>query len=130
MLLDNTLVLSEKQAVTASAASTNYIDQAAAGDAYGALWLVVKVDTTFATLTSLTIGIQTADASTFSSPVTLASSGAVAAASLTANEIVCCMRLPVGCKRYVRAYYTVGGSNATAGKVNAFLTAMPPIGHD
>lgn len=130
MLLDNTLVLSEKQAVTASAASTNYIDQAAAGDAYGALWLVVKVDTTFATLTSLTIGIQTADASTFSSPVTLASSGAVAAASLTADSIVCCMRLPVGCKRYVRVYYTVGGSNATAGKVNAFLTAMPPIGHD
>lgn len=130
MLLDNTLVLSAEQAVTASAASTNSIDQSAAGDAYGALWLVVKVHTTFATLTSLTVGIQTDSASNFSNAVTLASSGAVAAASLTANEIVCCMRLPAGCKRYVRAYYTVGGSNATAGKVNAFLTAMPPIGHD
>lgn len=128
MLLDNTLVFSEEQAITASAASTNIIDQVGNGDAYGALWLVVKVDTTFATLTSLTIGIQTADASNFSSPTTLASTGAIAAASLVADEYVCYMRLPADCKRYIRLYYTVTGSNATAGKVNAFLTAAAPIG--
>lgn len=129
MLLDNTLVFSEEQAITASAASTNYIDQSAAGDAYGALWLVAKVDVDFATLTSLTIGVQTDSASNFSSAVTLASTGAVAAASLTEGEYVCCFRLPADCKRYIRLYYTVGGSNATAGKITAFLTAAAPIGN-
>jgi len=129
MLLDNTLVFSEEQAVTASAASTNIIDQKAAGDAYGALWLVVKVAADFATLTSLTVGVQTDSASNFSSAVTLASTGAVAAANLVEGAYICCLRLPADCKRYIRLYYTVGGSNATTGKVNAFLTAAAPIGN-
>lgn len=130
MLLDNTLVFSEAQAVTASAASTNIVDQKAAGDAYGALWVVAKVvDADFATLTSLTVGVQTDSASNFSSAVTLASSGAIAAAALTEGEFICCFRLPADCKRYIRLYYTVGGSNATAGKVTAFLTAAAPIGN-
>lgn len=129
MLLDKTLVFSEEQAITASAASTNIIDQKAAGDAYGALWLVAKVTADFATLTSLTIGVQTDSASNFSKAVTLASSGAVAAAALKEGEYVCCFRLPADCKRYIRLYYTVGGSNATAGKINAFLTAAAPIGN-
>ena len=129
MLLDKTLAFSEEQAITASAASTNIIDQKAAGDAYGALWVVAKVvDADFATLTSLTIGVQTDSASNFSNAETLASTGAIAAASLTKDEYICCFRLPAGCKRYIRLYYTVGGSNATAGKVNAFLTAAAPIG--
>lgn len=129
MLLDNTLVFSEEQAITASAASTKYIDQKAAGDAYGALWLVAKVDVDFATLTSLTIGVQTDSASNFSNAVTLASTGAIAAASLTEGEYVCCFRLPADCKQYIRLYYTVGGSNSTAGKITAFLTAAAPIGN-
>lgn len=130
MLLDHTLVLSEAQAVTASAASTNIVDQKAAGDAYGALWVVAKVvDDDFATLTSLTVGVQTDDNTSFSSPKTLASSGAVAAAALTEGEFICCFRLPADCERYIRLYYTVGGSNATAGKVTAFLTAAAPIGN-
>lgn len=129
MLLDKTLVFSEEQAITDSAASTNIIDQKAAGDAYGALWLVAKVTADFATLTSLTIGVQTDSASNFSSAVTLASSGAIAAAALTEGEFICCFRLPADCKRYIRLYYTVGGSNATAGKVTAFLTAAAPIGN-
>lgn len=129
MLLDKTLAFSEEQAITASAASTNIIDQKAAGDAYGALWVVAKVDADFATLTSLTLGVQTDSASNFSSAETLASTGAVAAASLTEGEYICCFRLPAGCKRYIRLYYTVGGSNATTGKVSAFLTAAAPIGN-
>ena len=128
MLLDKTLAFSDEQAITASAASTNIIDQKAAGDAYGALWVVVKVAADFATLTSLTIGVQTDSASNFSNAVTLASTGAVAAASLTEGEYICCVRLPADCKRYIRLYYTVTGDNATTGKVNAFLTAAAPIG--
>lgn len=127
MLLDQTLVLSDGQAVTATAASTNSVDQLAAGNAYGALWFICNVDVDFATLTSLTISIETADASNFSSPVTLASTGAIAAADLLAGENVAMFRLPPGCKRYIRAKYTVTGSNATAGKVTAFLTDAAPI---
>lgn len=127
MLTDNTLFLSDKQDVTASAASTNVIDQMAAGDAYNALWLVVKVKETFATLTSLDIAVETDSAAGFGTKKVLASVPAIKAAELTEGAEVVKMRLPVGCERYIRLYYKVNGSNATAGKVSAFLTPMPPI---
>ncbi len=122
MILDKALQLSNEQAVTASAASTNYIDQKTGGDAYEPAWVVATVTTDFATLTSLTIDIQTADASTFASPITLLSSGAIPVADLKAGEEVFKARLPLGTHRYVRAYYTVTGSNATTGKISLNMT--------
>ena len=39
-------------------------------------------------------------------------------ANLLAGKVVFQERLPINTKRYVRAYYTVTGSNATAGKIS------------
>lgn len=121
MILDADLVFSNKQAVTATAASTNKIDLGAAGDAIGQeLTIHVVVDTAFATLTSLTVSLETsADNSTWT---TVLSGPAIARASLTKGASIFCVRVPQGLSRYVRMKYTVGGSNATAGKVTAFAS--------
>ncbi|BEU88676.1 phage protein [Selenomonas sp. TAMA-11512] len=117
MILDKALQLSDAQAVTASAASTNYIDLKTAGASYAPVFVVATVDVAFAALTSLTISIQTAADSAFTSPETLVSSGAIPVARLTKGAEVFKERLPIKTKRYVRAYYTVAGGNATAGKI-------------
>ena len=126
MLMDNTLVFSDGQKITATAASTNKVDQLAAGDAFAALWLVVDVKEAFDKLTSLGIAVETDDDATFGSKKVLATVTA-ALADLTADANVVKMRLPLGCKRYIRLNYTVTGTAPTAGSVKAFLTPMPPI---
>lgn len=121
MIIDKDFLFSEKQAVTASAASTNAIDMGAAGDAVGQeLTIHAVVAVAFATLTSLTIKVQTSANNSDWSDVVL--SPAIAAASLTAGKEVFCIRVPQGLKRYVRLHYTVTGSNATAGKITAFAS--------
>lgn len=121
MILDADLVFSNKQAVTTTATSTNEIDLGAAGDAIGQeLTIHVVVDTAFATLTSLAVSLETsADGSTWT---TVLSGPAVPRASLTKGANIFCVRVPQGLSRYVRMKYTVGGSNATAGKVTAFAS--------
>lgn len=121
MILDADLVFSNKQAVTATATSTNKIDLDVAGDAIGQeLTIHVVVDTAFATLTSLTVSLETsADDSTWT---TVLSGPAIALASLTKGASIFCVRVPQGLSRYVRMKYTVGGSNATTGKVTAFAS--------
>ena len=72
MLMDNTLVFSDGQKITATAASTNKVDQLAAGDAFAALWLVVDVKEAFTNLTSLGIAVETDDDAAFGSKKVLA----------------------------------------------------------
>ena len=121
MILDADLLFSNKQAVTTTATSTNEIDLGVAGDAIGQeLTIHVVVDTAFATLTSLTVSLETStDGSTWT---TVLSGPAVPRASLTKGASIFCVRVPQGLSRYVRLKYTVGGSNATAGKVTAFAS--------
>ena len=134
MIMDATLQFSNAQAITASAASTNTIDLGATGTVYGAaaaivrdvgkgeaIPLAVTVTETFATLTSLTISIETDDNSSFSSAKTVWRSPAYTVAQLTVGaEYILPDALPVGTnERYVRLYYTVAGSNATTGKITA-----------
>lgn len=126
-MLDNSLFLSDAQAVTASAPSTNVLDLGG-GDLHNPLYFVAKVDVDFATLTSLTVALQTADTSDFASAETLATLPACAVADLKAGKILCAVALPLGLKKFIRANYTVAGSNATAGKVSAFLTDNPGVG--
>jgi len=122
MYIDKDLYVSELQAVTVSAASTDYIDQQAAGDAYGnELYLVCRVGTAFANATSMTIDIQTDDNTSFSSAKTLFSSGVILEAALTLNTVVVKVRIPKGLERYFRVYYTVDGTH-NAGTIDAFFT--------
>ncbi len=122
MLIDSTLVLSEKQAVTASAASAHTIDQLAAGNAHNHCVVVVYVDETFAGLTDLKISLQTSDTAAFAAPKELCSAS-FAAADLTKGKGLLKVVLPLGALRYIRGYYTVTGTG-TAGKLSMFITDL------
>ena len=133
-IIDSLLLLSDAQAVTATAASTNVIDFGAPGTPkYSSVALVrdkgksyipitAVVTEDFATLTSLTLSIETsADNSTYTTAV---STGVIAAASLKAGYRFSIDKVPVGSTaRYMRAYFTAAGSNATAGKVTVAIGA-------
>lgn len=123
MLIDSTLMLSDKQAVTASATSENIIDQTAAGDAHRHAAVVAQADEDFAGLTSLKISLQTCADSAFASPVELAAA-TFALADLKAGNALLKMALPSGALRYIRGYYTVSGTG-TAGKISLFITDEP-----
>ena len=132
MIFDKQTQFSAAQAVTASAASTNVIDLKAAGIPYGddaalsrdqgmhSIPLRIQVVEAFATLTSLKVAVQVDDNSSFSSATTVLETEAIAAASLTAGYVFNIDRFPLKTnERYVRLYYTVAGSDATAGKITA-----------
>jgi hypothetical protein len=127
MFRDAQLELSVAQAVTVTAASTNYIDQTAAGDAIGTgstMYLVVRVGTA-ATATgaaTVTFDLRTDSDPAFGTETTLFSSGAIGKASLTANTWIVRVALPLGLKQYSRLYYTVATGPLTAGTFDAFIT--------
>lgn len=124
------------QAITASAASTNYVDLGALGTIPGLsttpvrdlgkgnrIPILIQVTEAFATLTSLTVGIQTDDNSAFSSAATILSSPAIPVASLVVGyQFTIDLIPPKTNERYLQLYFTVAGSNATTGKV--FATAV------
>ena len=120
MLIDNTLILSEEQAVTATAASTNVVDQKAAGNAHTHAALVVRVDETVAGATAIKIALETSAASNFGTKKEVFGVS-LAAAALTAGATVVKVALPLGLLRYIRGYYTVTGTG-TAGKLSMFIT--------
>jgi len=128
MIIDKYNEFSDAQAVTASAASTNVVDLLAAGDAENRLMRAqVQVDTAATASGSATVAfvLQTSVDEAFTSPITLASSAAIGKATLVAGYQVFGkggIRLPSGCKRYVRMYYTVASGPLTAGAFSAFLT--------
>jgi len=133
MIFDSTNLFSDDQAITASAASTNIIDLGATNTPKHAVKaitrdigkgkpidMLIQVTADFATLTSLTVAVQTDDNEAFASPTTVISSGAVAVADLVAGYVFPIVFVPRGTlERYVRLYYTVAGTNATAGTIMA-----------
>ena len=126
MYVDSQLMLSDAQAVTASAASTNAVDlgpngrQVAVGDP---AYLFVTVDESFAAegAATLTLAVQTSDASDFGTAVTLLTTQAYAKASLTAGRTPIILALPQGLGRYLRLSYTVATGPMTAGRISAVL---------
>jgi bifunctional ADP-heptose synthase (sugar kinase/adenylyltransferase) len=127
MIRDGDLILSNAQALTATAASTNVIDMTKAGDAVGAeLYLVIRQGTLLdssAEGATLTIDIQTSSAEAFGTYTVLARKVIVESTGLTAaNKILWKIKLPPGVLQYLRVYYTVSGENFTSGTIDAFLT--------
>jgi len=120
MLIDNTLVLSEKQSVLSTAASTNVVDQQAAGGAHTHAAFVVRVDETFAGSTAVKIALETSAASNFGTKKEVFATS-LAASALVAGATVVKAVLPAGLLRYIRGYYTVTGTG-TAGKLSLFIT--------
>lgn len=125
MIKDNEFEMSAAQALTVTAASTKAPDLGKAGDAIGAgeQYVVVKVNTLFTTsdAATLAVAIETDDAVGFGTKATLLSVPVTAVSALTAGAVLLKAKLPVGVKRYIRAYYTVGTGSFTAGKIDAFL---------
>lgn len=134
MIMDRTLLFSDQQAITATAASANVVDLGATGTVYGSstaivrdighgndVELVVTVTQSFNNLTSLTITIQTDDNAGFSSATTVWTSPAYTLAQLaTGARYLLPDVLPAGVnERYVRLNYTVAGTAPTLGKITA-----------
>lgn len=124
MILDKQTLLSDAQAITATAASTNLIDLGVARDIGKGkeIPLLIQVVESFNNLTSLKIDIETDDNSGFASAKVVASHTAVLA-DLVAGFIVPLDKVPRGTKeRYVRLNYTVTGAAPAAGKITAGVT--------
>lgn len=122
MLVDNQLVLSDEQAITADAASTNVLDLGAAGRAPGAdLNILASVTETFDNLTSLNIIVQSCAVEGFGSGVVTHQTINVLLADLTAGKQIDVGPLLNGTLQYVRLNYDVVGTNPTAGKISAFV---------
>ena len=124
MLFDAKLLFSNKQAITATAVSTDSVDTGSTKDVGkdGSVSLCVQVTETFTLLTSLAIAIQTDSDSAFGTVETLATV-TVPLASLKAGYKLPIITLPQGCKRYIRLNYTVAGTAPNAGKIMAGIVA-------
>ena len=126
MIIDKNLQLSDAQAVTASAASTNVIDLGAAYQEVaqgGMLHLVVSVPTTVTAAGAATVTValqQSADNSTYTDVVV---SPAIGKASLAAGAQVVLPVPPGLASRYLRAYYTVATGPLTAGTFSANIVS-------
>lgn len=142
MIVDNTLVFSDAQAITATAASTNIIDLGAAGTPAGrnAIALIrdigmgdadvevaVTVEQAFNTLTSLKVAVETATDAAFTTPVEVASRTYLLAELTLGALLRFPAEIPEGANlRYLRLNYTVAGSNPTTGKLFAGVVAGRP----
>lgn len=121
MILDKLLMFSEKQAVTASAASTDVIDlgpidgtRRDIGVGYPLeFWATVDTTATAAGAATLNIQLQTSpDNSTWT---TLYDSGQLALSALTIGKRLFSTKVPQGVQRYLRLNYVVGTGPLTAG---------------
>ncbi|WP_316859938.1 Bbp16 family capsid cement protein [uncultured Cohaesibacter sp.] len=132
MLLDAQALFSDDQAITATAASTNYINfgdvvtppgaPAALNRDYGGaqnIPLLIQVTEAFDNLTSLTVAVQVDDNPSFSSPTTVVSE-TVLLANLVAGKKIPPFNIPLETnEQYMRLYYTVTGTAPTAGAITA-----------
>ena len=138
MIIDSQALFSDDQAVTATAVSSNIIDLGATGTVPGGStalsrdigkgtpveiliqWTVAAVSGGASTVT---VDLETDDNSSFSSATTLATTGAIAKATLVAGYQMKIYYMPRGAERYIRLNYTVAIANLTAGAVTAGIVA-------
>lgn len=96
----------------------------------GQLYFVAIVETTATSGGSATLQLNlvTDDNGSLSSPTVLASSAAIAVASLTQGRLITVLALPIldTYERYIGIQQVTGTAAFTAGKINAFLTTTPP----
>jgi hypothetical protein len=121
MYIDKHLQVSNEQAVTTSAASTDVIDFGQANPNVGLddrsnMAITVDESATAAGAATVTFSVQdSADNSTFAD---VAVTAAIGKASLAAGQQVV-IPMPTKLRRYCRVYYTVATGPLTAGKFSA-----------
>lgn len=109
------------QAITGSAASEKVIDQTAEGDALAlgaALACRCVASVAGSGDGTISVALQTSDDNV--TWKTLLQTGGITGSEIAAGDLLSDFRVPAGCKRYLRVYYTVSGSASVT--VNAFLT--------
>lgn len=122
MIFDKNSLLSDAQAITASTASTNVLSNAdGLGQADDAALLIAVVED-FASNTDLTVTLEDSSDGVTYEPVLM--TAAVPVTSLKVGYRFKLNRVPVGIRSFVRLSYTVGGLDATAGKITAALTPV------
>lgn len=138
--LDTRAEFSDAQAVTATAISTNVMNQKGTGLAPNATenigapataYLVITVGTAAAAAGAamVTATLESADDAALSTNAQVhASTGAKALADMVAGATLAVIPLPAGnYKQYLGVRYTVATGPLTAGTFNAFLTLDPSI---
>jgi hypothetical protein len=127
MLVDKFLMFGELQAVTATAASTDYLDFSAfrnvgIGPNNVELFCFVGTAVTAAGAATVTFSLECDDNSAFSSATTLYTTAAIGKATLVAGyNALAGVKIPEGCERYVQLRYTVATGPLTAGTFTAGL---------
>lgn len=117
-------LLSNKQAIIADAASTNYINLLKAHDlGTSDIPMYCQVVEDFNNATSLTLVVQEANNADFSDATVIAQSAAIALASLKVGYVFPINFIPKTSKKYIRAFYDVTGTAPTTGKVTTVLGA-------
>lgn len=126
MIFDMQTLLSDAQAITATAASTNTIDLGPIATGIvrdigkgKPIPLRIQVVEAFNNLTSLTIALQVDDNTGFASPKTVWSQVVVLADLIAGKVIVPEWVLRGTDERYMRLNYTVTGTAPTTGKITA-----------
>lgn len=124
MYIDKNLQVSNEQAVTASAASTDVIDFGQANPDAGMadLYAVITTDEAAAAAGAATVTFSVQDSADNSTFADVAVTVAIAKATLVAGyqHVI---PLPTKLRRYCRVYYTVGTGPLTAGKFSAQVVA-------
>lgn len=124
MYIDKNLQVSNEQAVTASAASTDVIDfgQADPDAGMADLYAVITTDEAAAAAGAATVTFSVQDSADNSTFADVAVTVAIAKATLVAGyqHVI---PLPTKLRRYCRVYYTVGTGPLTAGKFSAQVVA-------
>lgn len=138
MITDATLVLSDSQAITGTASSTNIIDNGATGTPAGAstalardigksneIPFLLEVTEAFNNLTSLAVALQVSTDAAFTSPVEVATrTYLLADINAAGRRLSFPAQIPEGANlRYMRLRYTVTGSNPSTGKLWAGVVA-------
>lgn len=137
MILDNTALFSDAQAITADAGSTNIIDLGAAGTAFGhsaavardigkatEILVTCNVVEAFNNLTSLAISVQVDDDVAFGSPQTIATRTYLLADIDATTILSFPAEIPEGAnERYIRLFYDVTGTAPSTGKITAGVVA-------
>jgi hypothetical protein len=128
MYIDRQNLFGQDQAVTASAASTDYVDCGNARDIGNGTPLEILVLVTEAAAAAgaatVQVALQSDDNPSFSSPANLVMSDAIPKASLLAGTEILRVPVPAGCERYLRLYFTVATGPLTAGK---FTSGLVPL---
>lgn len=124
MYVDAALLFSDAQAVTAAAASTNYIDQKSAKylGTGQPLYVVIVVDTTISAY-AVTVSLY-GDSTTTFTPDGSATLGVIPAASAAGTVFVFPIPPDVVKYQYLELYYSPSTS-LSAGAFTAFITPTP-----